>query len=65
MTDETEETIETTPAVEVPAGIKPVDINDVDASWDGTRSLDEHRQAAFEKLKQPGFGRKGVTTDGE
>ena len=61
MTDETE-TIET---VNVPADLKPIDINDVDASWDGTGSLDEHRQAAFEKLKQPGFGRKGVKTDGE
>jgi hypothetical protein len=65
MTDETEETIETTLTVEVPAEPKPVDINDVDASWDGTGSLDDHRQAAFEKLKQPGFGRKGVKTDGE
>lgn len=65
MIDETEETIETTPAAEVPAEAKQVDVNDVDASWDGTGSLDEHRQAAFEKLKQPGFGRKGVTTDGE
>jgi hypothetical protein len=65
MTDETEETIETTPTVEVPATTKPVDINDVDASWDGTGSLDDHRQAAFEKLKQPGFGRKGVKSNGE
>jgi hypothetical protein len=63
MTD-TNETIETTPAAEVPAEPKPIDINDVDASWDGTGSLDEHRQAAFEKLKQPGFGRKGVKSDG-
>ena len=65
MTDEIEETIETTPAVEVPAESKPVDVNNVDASWDGTGSLDEHRQTAFAKLKQPGFGRKGVKTDGE
>jgi hypothetical protein len=65
MIDETEETIETTPAAEVPAEAKQVDISDVDASWDGTGSLDNHRQAAFEKLKQPGFGRKGVKPDGE
>ena len=38
---------------------------DVDASWDGKGSLDDHRQAAFQKLKQPGFGRKGVKPDGE
>ena len=66
MTDETEETIETATAAEVPAEAKQVDISDVDASWDdGTGSLDEHRQAAFAKLKQPGFGRRGVKSDGE
>lgn len=59
MTD-ADETIE-----DVPAEPKHVDVNDVDASWNGTGSLDEHRQAAFEKLKQPGFGRKGAKTDGE
>lgn len=29
---------------------------DVDASWDGKGSLDDHRQKAFESLKQSGFG---------
>ena len=29
---------------------------DVDATWDGEGSLDEHRQREFAKLKQPGFG---------
>jgi hypothetical protein len=39
---------------------------DVDASWDGKGSLDEHRQQAFAKIKQPGFGDIGkVKTDGE
>jgi hypothetical protein len=64
MTD-ANETIETTPAVEVLAEPRQVDINDVDASWDGTGSLDDHRQAAFAKLKQPGFGQNGVKSNGE
>ncbi len=63
MTDETD-SIETIPAAEVSVETKPVEINDVDASWDGKGSLDEHRQAAFAKLKQPGFGLEGVKTDG-
>lgn len=29
---------------------------DVDATWDGEGSLDEHRQKEFAKLQQPGFG---------
>ena len=29
---------------------------DVDATWDGKGSLDDHRTAAFEKIKQAGFG---------
>lgn len=29
---------------------------DVDATWDGKGSLDDHRQAEFAKLKQSGFG---------
>ncbi len=42
------------------------DVVDVDASWDGKGSLDEHRQQAFAKIKQPGFGDLGkVNTDGE
>lgn len=31
---------------------------DVDKSWDGSGSLDDHRQKAFESLKQSGFGSK-------
>ena len=31
-------------------------IIDVDATWDGTGSLDEHRQKEFAKIKEPGFG---------
>ena len=29
---------------------------DVDATWDGKGSLDDHRKAAFETIKQAGFG---------
>lgn len=29
---------------------------DIDATWDGKGSLDEHRQNALKDLKQPGFG---------
>ncbi|HRA89169.1 MAG TPA: hypothetical protein PK992_13890 [Planctomycetaceae bacterium] len=32
---------------------KPID---VDATWDGKGSLDEHRQKAFEAIEQDGFG---------
>lgn len=31
---------------------------DVDATWDGTGSLDDHRQKEFAKIEQPGFGGK-------
>ena len=31
---------------------------DVDASWDGKGSLDEHREKALAKIKQPGFGQE-------
>lgn len=34
------------------------ELKDVDATWDGTGSLDEHRQKAFAELQQPGFGAK-------
>lgn len=51
-----------TPATPEPP--KP-DVKDIDASWDGKGSLDEHRKACFEKLKQPGFGRQGVKTNGK
>ena len=47
---------------------KPIDPNDVDASWDGKGTLDDHRQKAFETIEQPGFGDAGkvkVITDGE
>lgn len=39
---------------------------DVDSSWDGTGSLDDHRQKELAKVKQPGFGDAGkAKTDGE
>lgn len=38
---------------------------DVDASWDGQGSLDDHRQKELAKVEQPGFGDAGkVKTDG-
>lgn len=33
-------------------------IVDVDATWDGKGSLDEHRQKTFAEMTQPGFGIK-------
>lgn len=45
---------------------QPAKLVDVDATWDGKGSLDEHRQKELSKLKQPGFGDAGkVKTDGE
>ena len=42
------------------------DVVDVDASWDGKGSLDEHRQKELAKVKQPGFGDAGkAKSDGE
>lgn len=35
-------------------------ITDVDATWNGEGSLDEHRQKEFAKLQETGFG-KAVT----
>lgn len=32
---------------------------DVDASWDGKGSLDDHRQKVLQSVKQPGFGDAG------
>ena len=32
---------------------------DVDSTWDGKGSLDEHRQKELAKVKQPGFGDAG------
>ena len=58
MIEETE-TIETASPTVVP------NVNDVDASWDGKGSLDEHRQKALAEMKQPGFGREGVKKDGQ
>ena len=29
---------------------------DIDASWDGKGSLDDHRTKVMETLEQPGFG---------
>lgn len=41
-------------------------IVDVDSTWDGKSSLDEHRQRQFAKITQPGFGDAGkVKIDGE
>ena len=41
-------------------------IIDVDASWNGQGSLDEHRQKELAKLTQPGFGDAGkVMKNGE
>ncbi len=36
---------------------------DVDKSWDGTGSLDEHRQKAFATLNENGFGAKAKTNE--
>jgi hypothetical protein len=39
--------------------VPEIAIVDVDASWDGKGSLDEHRQKELAKVKQPGFGDAG------
>ena len=31
---------------------------DVDATWDGKGSLDDHRQKAFKTIKEVGFGQQ-------
>lgn len=36
---------------------------DVDKTWDGKGSLDEHRQKEFEKIKQRGFGAAAFPDD--
>ena len=54
MTEEREEIEEVKPA-ETP---KPINPADIDASWDGKGSLDEHREKALKEIKQPGFGAK-------
>lgn len=38
---------------------EPVTPVDIDASWDGKTSLDEHRQQQLATVKQPGFGNAG------
>ena len=53
MTDETEPT-----PVPNPPQTQTPEVIDVDKSWDGTGSLDDHRQQEFAKIKQPGFGEK-------
>ena len=35
---------------------EPQKVIDVDATWDGTGSLDDHRHKEFAKIKQAGFG---------
>jgi len=63
----TEEVIETTvEEITEPVMFEPP--VDVDSTWDGKGSLDDHRQAEFAKLKQSGFGDSGkvkVIADGE
>jgi len=49
-----------------PVAEKTFEVSDIDASWDGTGSLDDHRQQAFAKVKQPGFGNIGkADSDGK
>jgi hypothetical protein len=39
---------------------------DIDASWTGETTLDEHRQARMTSIKQPGFGDAGkAKSDGK
>lgn len=54
--------VEQEPVVEpVPKGVV-----DVDATWDGKGSLDDHRQQVFATITQPGFGDAGkVKSDGK
>tara|TARA_R110000868_G_scaffold332524_1_gene593571 strand:- start:231 stop:425 length:195 start_codon:yes stop_codon:yes gene_type:complete len=57
MTEENDQrSIEEVPTTEPGNAPGPVD---VDSSWDGKGSLDDHRQQEFEKTKQPGFGDAG------
>lgn len=60
MTEEIKTTIDET--------VEPVQFEppvDVDSTWDGKGSLDEHRQKELAKLKQSGFGDAGkAKTDG-
>lgn len=36
--------------------VNAMKITDVDATWNGEGSLDEHRQKEFAKLQEAGFG---------
>jgi hypothetical protein len=54
--------------VEQETDVEPVpkDVVDVDATWDGKDSLDDHRQKQFKTITQPGFGDAGkVNSNGE
>jgi len=33
---------------------------DVDSTWDGKGSLDDHRQKAFKTIKEAGFGQQAT-----
>jgi hypothetical protein len=64
MSEVDDDTIHVEPETVVEPVLKPV--VDVDASWDGKGSLDEHRQQQFANITQPGFGDSGkVKPDGE
>ena len=64
MSEVDDDTIHVEPETVVEPVLKS--IVDVDATWDGKASLDEHRQQEFAKITQPGFGDAGkVKTDGE
>lgn len=53
MSEEQTEETAVVEAVPEPAKVDPID---VDKSWDGKGSLDDHRQKMFEQIQQPGFG---------
>jgi hypothetical protein len=64
MSEVDDDTIHVEPETVVVPVLK--DVVDVDATWDGKGSLDEHRQTAFAKITQPGFGDSGkVKPDGQ
>jgi hypothetical protein len=64
MSEVDDDTIHVETETVVAPTLKPV--IDVDATWDGKGSLDEHRQQAFANIPQPGFGDSGkVKPDGE
>lgn len=71
MSEEATPEEKTEPPV-VPETSKPVAVAandesnsiDVDRSWTGEGSLDEHRTKALQDVKEPGFGREKAKTDG-